>query len=201
MSAAAADPDALTRYAGVVATSAPDLAGAGRWLAQAAAEDAERGAAATELAARIDRLALDEAATGRWVAAVGRAFADADRVAALAAVDLLGALAAHPVGSGVGRAALRSFLAGSPSAALVRAAGVALGPDGLADLARSSPASIGPIDGMPVAARLVANRELVRRALAASTDPVRRRALAALLADDPRTGRPGRILLFDPAGD
>jgi hypothetical protein len=54
---------------------------------------------------------------------------------------------------------------------------------------------------MPVAARLAANRELIGRAIVDTLDPARRRSLEALLADDPRTGRPRQILLFDPTGD
>mgnify|MGYP001205034088 CR=1 FL=1 len=201
MAEVAADPEVLARYGEVVAASVPDLVRSARDLGSLVGADPGRATTAQELAWRIEQVAAAEAATGRWVAAVGRAFADADHRTALAAVDLLGTLAHHPASSDVGRSTVDALFAGGPSVALVRAAAVALGPDGALALARAVPDRVGPVDGMPVAARVAANRELVRRALATATDPARRRALAALLADDPRTGGPRQILLFDPVGD
>ena len=196
-----ADPQALGRYGVVAARSALALARSASELDAVAGADRERGAEAAELAWRLRRLAEAESATGRWVAAVGLAFAEADRGEVLRVVDLLGVLAAHRPGSSVGQAAADALLDGSATVALVRAAGVALGPAGIDAVVRSRPDRIGPVDGMPVRARVAANRELVRRALAGTSDPTRRRALEALMADDPRTGRPRQILLFDPAGD
>ncbi len=198
---AAADPEALARYGAVAAGTVVALVRSASDLEAVAGADPERGTATAELAGRLRELAEAESATGRWVAAVGVAFAGADRGSVLPVVDLLGALAAHRPGSSAGRVAADALLAGSPAPAIVRAAGVALGPGGIDALARVHPERVGPVDAMPVAARVAANRELVRRALATTSDPMRRRALAALLADDPRTGRPRQILVFDPAGD
>ncbi len=198
-----ADPAVLAGYAGSADRLDEALHGLAQRLADVADPRSPWAAEAWSLHQRIRTLARREAATTRWVRSVGVAFERADRGVTIspAAIDVLVDLAQPDQDVAVAALSLRFLQGIDAGPAAMAGAAEAMGPRVLRDLTRVYPDLVGPVDGFPEEARYEANRLLVATAAAEASDPVRRRRLAALLADDASTGRPRQILLFDPVGD
>lgn len=195
-STSSADPLALRRYA-AAAQSLDDE------LRRLAARLTGRPEVPLDVAADLADLVAAEEATTRWVGAVATAFERTDagswtEVLVVSALAELSGRSADPDGAAEVLLGLAGLDAGP---GVMAGAAQALGPEGVDLLVRTHPELVGPVEGMPVAARLAANRRLIAAAVADEADPVRRRHLQALLGRDPSTGRPRQILLFDPTGD
>lgn len=203
----AARPDALLRFAAATGTRSSEL------LREATALEAAVDAARPTIGDHLPPLgspAPHVTAHGRRsteiahaTAAVAVAFAGAGgpllslALAALRSMtpdEVAGLVAAALGGPGAGSAAAPTDAEPDDVAALA----ALLGAVELARLAATHPELVGPVDGMPPAARYAANRSLVADALTAAEDARDRRRADALR----RLLEPGRqILVFDPSGD
>lgn len=197
-----ADPSALEAYVAVAGRLDHEVTRLGRRLGSMSARDPRRAPAIEELAHQLRTLAQRERSNTRWVAAVGTAVARADggRVAA-SVVDVYVEVAHQNSADATVLAGLRFLRSRHAHPAVMAGAAQALGEERLSALARSRPELIGPVDGFPVESRYVANRRLIGRTLAETSDPALAPQLRSFLDDDPRTGRPRQFLLFDPVGD